>query len=64
MYIYIYMTRFSQLFFNTVGYCPAVYRWGGVFCIFFFWYAPPHTNRLCQCTGPRAISWAGEYEKI
>jgi len=51
-------------FFNTVGCTAPQCTAGGVFCIFFFGYARPHTNRLCQCTGPCAISWAGEYEKI
>jgi len=63
MHIYIYDSILSALF-NTVGVLPRSVSLGGVFCIFFFGLARLHTNRLCQCSGPRVILWADEDEKL
>ena len=64
IYIHIYMTVFLNFFLIPWVYCPAVYRWGGVFCIFWGGLARLHLNRLCQCTGPRAILWVDESAKL
>jgi len=62
-YIYIYDSNLSALF-NTVGVLPRSVPLGGGLLYFFFGLARLYTNRLCQCTGPRAILWADEKAKL